>query len=77
MRSPTAIHIIVRIPVAPTRSEIPAMAPTAIVITSMTLPKTSSIASWVVTLKSSLPSWPSVRILVTVASMRAVSRAFE
>ena len=40
---------------APTSSEMPAMAPTAIVITSITLPKTSSIASWVVTVKSSSP----------------------
>jgi len=56
VRSPTAIHIIVRMPVAPTSSEMPAIAPTAIVTTSITLPKTSIIAAWVVTVKSSLPS---------------------
>ena len=57
---------------APTRSEMPAIAPTDIVITSITLPKTSSIASWVVTVKSSSPC-RSVSSRFTSASTRAVS----
>ena len=77
VRSPTAIHIMVRMPMAPTRSEMPAIAPTAMVTTSMTLPKTSSIASWVVTVKSSLPSCRAVSSRLTAASTRAVSRTLR
>ena len=77
VRSPTAIHIMVRIPVAPTRSEMPAMAPTAMVTTSITLPKTSSMASWEVTVKSSVPPWRTARTRRTSASTRAASRALE
>ena len=57
VRSPTAIHIMVRMPMLPTSSEMPPMAPTATVTTFMTLPSTSSMASWVRMVKSSLPWW--------------------
>ena len=55
----------------------PAMAPTAIVTTSITLPKTSSIASCEVTVKSSVPPWRTARTRFTSASTRAAARAFE
>ena len=55
----------------------PAMAPTAMVTTSMTLPKTSSMASWEVTVKSSVPPWRTARTRLTSASTRAASRALE
>ncbi len=48
------------------------MAPTAVVITFITLPKTSSIAVWVVMVKSSLPAWRAVSRLRISSSTRCV-----
>ena len=57
VRSPTPIHIIVRMPIAPTRSEIAPIAPTATLTTAKTRPNDSSISPCVMTVKSSSPSW--------------------
>ena len=63
----TEIHIMVRMPMAPTTSEIPPIAPTAEVTTPMMRFSTVSIDSWVVIVKSSSPWCRSVM-------MRLISR---
>ena len=62
----TAIVMIVRMPTPPTSSEIPPSPPTARVRMLSILPSTSSIFSWVVMVKSSLP-WRSISIFLILA----------
>ena len=57
--------MIVRIPIAPTNSEIPAIAVTAAVMMPMIRPKVSSISVCVVIVKSSSPRWRVVSTALT------------
>ena len=66
--SPTAIHIIVRIPIAPTRSEIAPIPATAALTTAKTRPNVSSISPCVMTVKSSSPPCRAARTRFTPAT---------
>ena len=67
VRSWTEIHMIVRMPIAPTNSEIPAIAVTAAVMIPMMRPNVSSISVCVVTVKSSLSRCRAVSTVLTRA----------